>query len=264
MASLLLVSWMSVNGVSGGSNFKKCLNDNEYSSSVDIYNQVNAFAGKIPSGGSFCCDLEPKCSLMMPECPLGTPNVYIQCNDVGNSKFCASYALSFLPGGVCGGILGDNLSQNIKIGVCPDPKSVISTLKSQSSTPDFRSKNEGESAKTDCATSQYSLIPIGNCILQAMLPSSSGSNPPTKTFDIPTSSSTKVPAESNGNDNGLSKSDKIALGTSIPSFFLTAFEPNVLGEGVSGVNNQRQPQHQAQIEVNPYYNNNPYYNYGQG
>src|SRR5947209_8270740 len=103
MASLFLSTLLNSLLVQGGFQFRDCLNDNKYSS-TDIYGSVNTFTGKLPDKEIFCCDLSPRCSLMTPGCPYSAPNAYFQCHKILQSTFCSSYAVSFLPGGVCGGI----------------------------------------------------------------------------------------------------------------------------------------------------------------
>jgi hypothetical protein len=157
------------------------LNNNNYGS-VDIYSSINKFINGVSERGNFCCDLNLKCSFMLPTCPLGTPNVYVQCINIGSSKFCASYALSSLPGGICGGILGDiHIVADSGIGLCPSSKIVMSALNSQTSAPNFSwiccneekcrvpvnvgiskgdvgSESEREWATTDCNSDQYNLM----------------------------------------------------------------------------------------------------------
>ncbi|CAG8693459.1 1483_t:CDS:2, partial [Cetraspora pellucida] len=80
---------------------------------------------------------------MTPNCPYATPNIYIQCNKISQSTFCSSYALSYLPGNVCGGILGDASATNAKIGDCPKLEVALNTLNNQNTISNkFMEANE--------------------------------------------------------------------------------------------------------------------------
>src|SRR6185295_17721600 len=80
-----------------------------------LYGDIVTFANanNITDGRYLCCNVEKTCDFMEPQtrCYNVTyQRSWLQCTSINNSKFCASYGFSTLPGGLCGGILGDNNS----------------------------------------------------------------------------------------------------------------------------------------------------------
>src|SRR5436190_6899882 len=94
MASLLLMIWLSVNGVNGGENLKGCVSHD--TGFYSQYDTVVNFASKIADKQLFCCNVpvgstDVGCSPMSPNCPY---SIFFrgQCNTIGQSKFCVTQA----------------------------------------------------------------------------------------------------------------------------------------------------------------------------
>ncbi|CAG8641145.1 21206_t:CDS:1, partial [Racocetra persica] len=85
---------------------------------------------------------------MSPNCPY-YPNYFRgQCNTIGQSKFCVTQAregfyVQFssqkikLPGGLCGGIIGNNSPTNATVGECPNASTISNTLVNQRTAATF-------------------------------------------------------------------------------------------------------------------------------
>jgi hypothetical protein len=162
-----------------------------------------------------------------------------------------NYVIS-LPGGLCGGMFGSDLPANVTIGTCPSSEAIATTLgKSQTSPPNFSwlccSENlcrepTGVSvdtttytANTNCDVGQYSLMcfqdngawsctgkiatylnitePIGDCVMQVVIPSTDSTETTptvirTTTYAHGTSKITSVITEGTGTDDSTPTPDK--------------------------------------------------------
>jgi len=109
------------------------------------------FANNIPDKELFCCNAGcvNACAVSLPNCPYGnsvtcnagvpSPSLPCQCNRIGQSMFCITVGQSrnLLPGGLCGGILGNGIPTNAMLGNCPPYQVIGNTLNAQSTTPAF-------------------------------------------------------------------------------------------------------------------------------
>ncbi|CAG8531756.1 17083_t:CDS:1 [Funneliformis caledonium] len=253
MASLLLMIWLSVNGVNGGENLKECVSHD--TGFYSQYDTVVNFASNIADKQLFCCNVpigstDVGCSPMSPNCPY-YPNYFRgQCNTIGQSKFCVTQAPEGfyvqsssqkinLPGGLCGGIIGNNSPTNATVGECPNASAISNTLVNQRTAATFSWLCCGKdtcrvpanvqvtntlSAITGCFSDEWSMmcfndnggwgctgnvspnienitLPIGSCVVQVVFPRSDTTSP-SSSSDVskPTSSDISKPTSS-----GISK-----------------------------------------------------------
>ncbi|KAF0531891.1 serine/threonine-protein kinase sepA-like [Gigaspora margarita] len=220
MASLLLMIWLSVNGVNCGENLKECVSHD--TGFYSQYDTVVNYARNIADKQLFCCNVpvgsaDVGCSPMSPNCPY-YPNYFRgQCNTIGQSKFCVTQApkgfyVQFssqkikLPGGLCGGIIGNDSPTNATVGECPNASAISNTLVNQRTAATFSwlccdkdtckvpanvQVTNTLSAITGCFSNEWSMmcfndnggwsctgnvspnienitLPIGSCVVQVM------------------------------------------------------------------------------------------------
>jgi len=115
--------------------FKACLDKEQTrpagANFTGMYDTINAFGRKYPDKTNFCCDTLQKCELMPSPilCDnLVSPRIFTQCVTINNAKFCISFGSSSLPGGVCGGILGEANPIDATIGTCPKNSDAIKNI----------------------------------------------------------------------------------------------------------------------------------------
>jgi hypothetical protein len=137
MSSLLIITLFNAYQTNAGDLFNNCLGGD----SSGKYKLISYFASNIADKQTFCCNpsLNNSCSAE----PLATCYypTKVQCNKIGNSKFCVvsdnKTNGNGFPRGLCGGIIGYNLTTDTSLGQCPPLATIKDTLNTQSTSPNF-------------------------------------------------------------------------------------------------------------------------------
>lgn len=107
------------------------------------YNTLVNFANNVPDRENFCCFMQ--CMAMASPAPIScrmAAYFQSQCNSIGQSKFClvegyADGIQSLFPGQLCGGAIGNSLTTNVTVGICPSFDAIGNTLSRQSTELGF-------------------------------------------------------------------------------------------------------------------------------
>ncbi|CAH1757602.1 10458_t:CDS:2 [Entrophospora sp. SA101] len=145
---------------------------------TDYYKAISDFASTVADKQLFCCTH----TNYVYNCFSNPGGGYcgfilrVQCNKIGQSKFCITkggYPKFALPGGLCGGIIGDAPAANNTVGTCPNLNPVADTLKNSNTVPNKFSwlccdantctapvnvALADKTANTNCGLGQYSLM----------------------------------------------------------------------------------------------------------
>ena len=133
MTSLLLIGWLSVNGVEAGQTFKNCLAYNHYDT---VYNSLLNYPFNsdtiVNSGGKLqlCCGRSFQCSSAT-QCNSSNNNfILFACNKINQKITCIGVSVNGTTP-ICGGIVGDmviNSNYSAGVGACPDINSIANYL----------------------------------------------------------------------------------------------------------------------------------------
>ncbi|CAJ0908524.1 13444_t:CDS:2 [Entrophospora sp. SA101] len=169
--TLLLFTLLGTYQTNAGSQFNECLG-------TDYYKAISDFASTVADKQLFCCTH----TNYVYNCFSNPGGGYcgfilrVQCNKIGQSKFCITkggYPKFALPGGLCGGIIGDAPAANNTVGTCPNLNPVADTLKNSNTVPNKFSwlccdantctapvnvALADKTANTNCGLGQYSLM----------------------------------------------------------------------------------------------------------